>query len=142
MTFNEKSQWAYAFAAFVTSAVYFTWLAIRWADQPVDLIDYRTALLWTIGISMLIHALGTGMARGSVPKGQDKSDPRDREINRRGDAISFYVFSSLAAIPLILGLLEADAFWITNSLFAAFAFTAVLGVVLKAVLYRKGFTHA
>lgn len=141
MTFEEKSQWAYAFAAFTTAAVYFTWLAIQAADQPVARIDYRGALLWTIGASMIVHALGTGFVRESVPKGTDKADPRDRDINRRGDAISFYVFSALAAVPLILGLLEFDTFWIINSLFAAFAFTAVFGVVVKGILYRKGFSH-
>lgn len=138
MTFNEKSQWAYAFAAFTTAAVYFTWLALQLGTTPAAQVEYVTALLWTIGISMVIHSLGTGMARGSVPRGADTSDPRDRDINRRGDAISFYVFSALAAIPLILGLLDVPAFWIVNSLFAAFAFTAVFGVIVKAVLYRRG----
>lgn len=142
MTFEQKSQWAYAFAAFVTAAVYFTWLAIQIRDQSVDSIDYRGVLLWTIGISMLIHALGTGFVRGSTPKGQDKADPRDRDIANRGDAISFYVFSGLAAIPMILGLLDVDMFWVVNSLFAAFAFTAVFGVALKAVFYRRGLSHA
>lgn len=139
MTFEQKSQWAYAFAAFATATVYFTWLAIQAADQPVAEISYRGALLWTIGASMIIHALGTGFVRGSAPKGTDKADVRDRDIARRADAISFYVFSGLAAVPLMLGLLELDMFWIVNSLFAAFAFTAVFGVILKAAMYKKGF---
>lgn len=139
MTFHEKSQWAYAFAAFVTAAVYFAWLAIQLGDLPAEDINYRGAMLWTIGISMLIHSLGTGMVRGSTPKGQDRPDPRDSDVNRRGDALSFYVFSSLAAIPLVLALAEAPVFWVANVLFAAFAFTAVFGVVVKSVLYRKGF---
>lgn len=138
MTFEEKSQWAYAFAAFVTATVYFVWLGAQLADEPAAAIGYRGALLWTFGASMLIHAVGTGIARASVPRGADRADARDREVNRRGDALSFYVFSTLAAVPLVLGLIDVDAFWIVNSLFAAFALTAVSGVVVKAVLYRRG----
>ncbi len=139
MTTEEKNHWAYAFAAFATAAVYFTWLAIQAGSQPVGDIDYRTALLWTIGASMIIHAIGTSVVRSSAPRGTHAADPRDRDINRRGDALSFYIFSGLAAIPLILGLLELDMFWIVNALFAAFALTAIISVLLKAVLYRKGF---
>ncbi|PKQ25539.1 MAG: hypothetical protein CVT64_08950 [Actinobacteria bacterium HGW-Actinobacteria-4] len=139
MSFHEKSQWAYAFAAFVTAAVYFAWLGTQLGDTPAADIDYRGALLWTIGISMVIHALGTGFVRGATPKGEDKPDLRDRDVNRRGDALSFYVFSALAAGPLVLALVDAPMFWVANVLFAAFAFTAVFGVVAKSVLYRKGF---
>ena len=139
MTFHEKSQWAYAFAAFVTAAAYFAWLVTQLVDTPAGDIAYRGALLWTIGISMIINALGTGFVRGVTPKGGATADPRDNDVNRRGDAFSFYVFSALAAIPLALALLEAPMFWVANVLFAAFAFTAVFGVVVKAVLYRKGF---
>lgn len=138
MTFHLKSQWAYAFAAFATATVYFVWLGTQLASTAATDIDYRSALLWTIGASMIIHALGTGMVRGSMARGADTVDDRDREITRRGDAISFYLFSSLAAIPLALGLWGVDTFWITNSLFAAFAFTAVAGVVIKALYYWRG----
>jgi hypothetical protein len=139
MTFHEKSEWAYAFAAFATATVYFAWLGIQLGNAPAADIDYRGAMLWTIGVSMLVHSLGTGIVRGSTPKGADKADLRDKEVNRRGDALSFYVFSSLAAIPLVLALVNAPMFWVANVLFAAFAFTAVFGVVVKHVLYRKGF---
>ena len=56
-------------------------------------------------------------------------------ITQRGDALTFYVFSGLAAVPLALGLADVDPFWITNSLFFAFALAAVFGIVAKTALY-------
>ncbi len=138
MTFEEKTQWAYGFATLVTTVAYFCWLGGQLADEPAAAIGYRSALLWALGASILINAVGAGIARASVPEGADRADVRDREVNRRGDALSFYIFSVLAAVPLVLGLFEAHAFWIVNSLFAAFALTAVAGVVIRAVLYRRG----
>lgn len=138
MTFEERSQWAYAFAALATTLVYFTWLGLQLADRPAAQVEFVKPLLWTIGASMIVHALGTGFVRGSNPADADKRDDRDREVGRRADAISFLVFS-IAALPgFVLAIVDADTFWIANSLFAAYALTAVTGVVTRSVLYRRG----
>lgn len=137
MTFEQKTQWAYGFAALVTAVVYVVWLALKLDTTPAADIDYVPALLWTLGASFVIHSLGRGMAHGSRPKDR-VSDERDREVGRRGDALTFYVFSALASVPLVLGMLEVDPFWITNALFVAFATAAVFGVIVKSVLYARG----
>ncbi|MFW2512757.1 hypothetical protein ACNI3K_03165 [Demequina sp. SO4-13] len=137
MTFEQKTQWAYGFAALITTAAYVVWLAVQLDSTPAADVDYVPALLWTLGASFLIHSVGRGMASGARPKNQ-VTDERDREVTRRGDALTFVVFSALAAIPLVLGMLEVDPFWITNALFIAFAIAAVFGVVVKSVLYAKG----
>ncbi len=137
MTITEGYQRAYGFASFATAAAYFVWLAVQLSHTPPAEINYVPAMLWAIGASFVIHSLGRGSAAHAA-KGTDlRTDERDRDVTRRGDALSFYVFSYLAAVPLVLGLLEGDPFWITNSLFAAFAFAAVFGVVVKAILYSK-----
>lgn len=137
MTFEQKTQWAYGFAAAVTTIAYFAWLGVQLSTTPAGDVNYVPALLWTLGASFLIHSLGRGLAHGSRPKDR-VSDERDREVNRYGDALTFYVFSGLAAVPLVLGLFELDPFWITNALFAAFAVAAVFGVIAKSVIYAKG----
>lgn len=77
------------------------------------------------------------MAYGARPKDR-VTDARDRDVNRRGDVLTFYVFSALAAIPLALGLMGLDTFWITNALFLAFSITAVFSVAAKLAIYVKG----
>src|SRR5690554_2738582 len=137
MTFTQKTQVAYGFAALVTTGAYLVWLIIQLQQSAAPDVDYARALLWTLAASFLIHSLGRGMAYGARPKDRI-TDQRDADVNRRGDALTFYVFSALAAVPLALGIAGLDAFWIVNSLFFAFAISAVFGVAVKLVFYGKG----
>lgn len=136
MTFEQKTQWAYGFAALVTTLVYVGWLAFQLQDTAAQDLNYVPALLWTLLASFIIHSLGRGMAYGKRPSDR-RSDERDREVSRRGDALTFFVFSGLAAIPLALGMAGVDAFWITNSLYLAFAISAVFGVIAKSIIYGE-----
>lgn len=138
MTLSERYQWAYGFAAFVTAAAYFGWLGRQLTRTPVGEIEFVRPLLWTLLASLVIHALGRGVASGAARSGDEGRDERDRAVSRRAEAISFRVFSVLVAGPFVLSMIEVDPFWVTNSLFLAFAATAVLGVVLHAVYYRTG----
>ncbi len=137
MTITEAYQRAYGFASFATAAAYFVWLAVQLSHTPAAELNYVPAMLWAIGASFVINSLGRGSAAHAAKGTDRRTDERDRDVTRRGDALSFYVFSCLAAVPLVLGLLEVDPFWITNSLFGAFALAAVFGVVVKAVFYAK-----
>jgi len=137
VTFAHRLQWAYGFAAGVTTLVYVAWLGIQLSHTPAAEIDFVPALLWTLLASFIIHSLGRGAVMGARAKSR-VSDERDRAVTVRGDALSFYVFSVMAAVPLLLGLLEVEPFWITNTLFLAFAAAAVFGVIAKTVLYTKG----
>ena len=110
MTFAHRLQWAYGFAAGATTLAYVVWLALQLRHTPAADVDYVPALLWTLGASFVIHALGRGAAAGAR-RGDRVADERDRAVATRGDALTFYVFSVLAA---------------------------VFGVVTKSVLYAKG----
>jgi hypothetical protein len=139
MTFQEKSLWAYGFASLVIPAVYLTWLARKLADTAdVADISYVCALVWAIGAGIVVNMVGNTLVRGSNLSKADKSDRRDREIRVRGDAVNFIVFSILVVVPFILAMRDAETFWIANSIYVAYVLTAVIGVVIKAVLYRKG----
>lgn len=138
MTLAQRSQHAYACAALATASVYAVWLLIQVGRRPVSEIDYVVPLLWTLGASMLVHALGNGVVRASRERDEPAQDERDKAVAVRGDALTFYVFSGLVAVPFVLGMLQVDPFWITNSLFAAFSLAAVFGVIAKSVLYARG----
>ncbi|MBN2177432.1 MAG: hypothetical protein JW722_07225 [Demequinaceae bacterium] len=138
MTFEEKNLWAYGVASLVVPVAYFGWLVAQAQDTPAAEIGYLPALLWAIGLGIALNILGGIVAGLSNPAEVGKKDQRDRDVTRRGDAISFYVFSIAAAGPLVLAMADADTFWIANTLYAAYALTAVVGVAVKIVSYRKG----
>src|SRR5690554_2799275 len=102
MTFTQKTQVAYGFAVLVTTGIYMVWLALQLQHTAAQDIEYVPALLWTLLASFIIHSLGRGMAYGARPKDR-LSDERDRNVTRHGDALTFYVFSALAAVPFLLG---------------------------------------
>lgn len=137
MTITERYQWAYGIAVLLTSGAYFVWLGVQLASQPAQSIQYVVPLLWTLVASFIVHTFGRGFA-AHASRNDPHTDERDRTIGQRADALSFFVFSALAAAPLILGLAGADAFWITNALFLAFSLTAVIGVGLRVWFYRTG----
>src|SRR5690554_1237297 len=99
MTFTQKTQMAYGFAALVTTCVYVVWLLAQLQHTDAQDINYVPALLWTLLASFIIHSLGRGMAHGARPKDR-VVDQRDAQVNQRGDALTFFVFSVLAAVPL------------------------------------------
>lgn len=137
MAITEGYQWAYAFAVAVTSGAYFAWLGIQLGSAPADDIEFVKPLLWTLLASFIVHSLGRGIAANAALS-ESRVDDRDRQVSRSGDAFSFFIFSALAAVPLVLGLAGASAFWLTNALFLAFSVAAIVNVAIKAVLYRKG----
>jgi hypothetical protein len=137
MTVTERYQWAYGIAVALTSGAYFVWLGIQLSDTAATDIDYVSPLLWTLLASFIVHTFGRGFA-AHASRGDLTADGRDREVGRRADALSFFVFSILVAGAMALGLFGLDAFWITNALFLAFSLTAVFNVVAKAYYYRRG----
>ena len=64
---------------------------------------------------------------------------RDKEINRRGEYVGFYVMSVAAIVPLGLAMAKIDQFWIANALYLAFVLAALASSVVKIVAYRRGF---
>ncbi len=136
MTLTERYQWAYGSAALLTTLVYVVWLGVQLTHTTAADIQYVKPLLLTLLASFVVHSFGRGAAKGSTAAADAVVDERDREITQRADALTFYVFSGLAAVPLVLGLLGTHPFWITNTLYLAFATAAVFGVVVKTALYR------
>lgn len=78
------------------------------------------------------------VGRDRLTKGADKSDERDREINRSGE----YIGQSLVAIggvaALGMSMAELSHFCIANSIYLAFMLSALLGSAVKVVAYRRG----
>lgn len=138
MTFEQKNHLAYGLASLIVLVAYLVWLLGQIQESPVEDIAYLGPLLWAIGIGIVLNMILGAVARGTNPAEADKKDIRDRDINRRGDAVGFYVFSIAASGPLVLAMVGAHQFWIANSLYVAYALTAVIGSAVKLAAYRMG----
>jgi cell division protein FtsW (lipid II flippase) len=139
MSFEEKGTWV---SLLVTVGTYVAYLIIilgRADGAPLTEVSYVSTLLWTIGIAIGLQIIGRIAVAVAKPSEADKSDVRDKEINRFGDYVgqSLVVVGGLAA--LIMAMAEVDHFWIANTLYLAFVLSGILAAVTKLVAYRRGF---
>lgn len=143
MSFAEKRSWIYAAIAVVIPVIYLSIVLRRLngtgvAAVAVADIGYITPMLTAIGAAMVLNIGATITAAALAPGDADRKDERDRQINRLGEYVAFYVMSIVALVPLGLAMAEADYFWIANALYVAFVLAALASAVVKIVAYRRG----
>lgn len=129
----------------VTLAVYAGYLVLLLGQpRPLGLAatEYVRPLLYSIGIAIAASIALDILIGIFTGRGDARSDQRDREIYRSGEAIgqSFVVIGGVAA--LVLALLRAEHFWIANAVYLAFVLSAVLASVAKIAFYRGGYHRA
>lgn len=143
MSFEEKSTWLYGLIAAVVPTWYFATMLGRVRETPVAEIDYVAPMLAAIAIAIAANIVGTILvAIGSaIASGEDadRSDERDKSINRFGDYWAYYVLSIGVAGALILTFVQLDHFWIANAIYLAFVLASLTSVTLKLFAYRRGF---
>jgi hypothetical protein len=139
VSFEEKSTWIYAVTALLAGAVYTVIVGGQVATTPVAEIEYVWPMVAVIVGSVVLSVVGVIAISIAAPREADKRDERDHLVNRRGDQAGFQVLGILALVPLVLAFIEAEHFWIANSLFAAFVLTAVISSAVKIAAYRRGF---
>ena len=147
MSNEEKGQWVYLVAIVVTYAGYLV-ITLRQLGQtaPAD-IDYGPIILWAIGIGVILAIVGRiaveiGARISDEMAGHGEAqdaDIRDRDIGRFGEYVAGTVLGVGMVVPFVLTLAELDYFWIANAMYLAFVVSAVVGVVVKLVAYRRGF---
>ena len=139
MSVEERNAWVMLVVAPVGYVVYLSWVLGEAAGGALQAVEYRPAMLWTIGgaiVAAIVVSIVFGMF--SMP-GKTIKDQRDRDIYRLGEYTgqSFVVIGALAG--LILAMLKLDAFWIANAIYLCFVLSALLGSLAKIGLYRFGF---
>jgi hypothetical protein len=138
MTFTERNVWVFAVVSLAAFLVYVAVILSRAQDVPIEDVDYIAPMLWSIGLAIVASIIGT-IVISIVWRGDaDKKDQRDKEIDRIGEYTgqSFLVIGGLAG--LILAMVEADWFWIANTLYLGFVLSAMLSSATKIGLYRRG----
>ena len=138
MSFEEKGNWVYLLVSVVTYVAYLSVILGRAQDVPVTDVPYISTMLWTIGIAIALSIVGNIGVAISKPSEADKSDVRDKDINRFGEYVGGIVLAVGMLAPFGLALAESDYFWIANAMYLAFVLSALTSSVVKVVAYRRG----
>ncbi|TXK40820.1 hypothetical protein [Nonomuraea sp. C10] len=139
MSSEEKRSWIYLVVGVGVYAVYFVVVLSQVPGADVARIAYVRPMLIAIGAGIGLGIVANIAAAVASPKEAGRTDERDRQINRLGDYVGFYVMSIAALVPLALAMAEAAHFWIANALYLAFVLATVVSSAVKIVLYRRGF---
>jgi ABC-type enterochelin transport system permease subunit len=139
MSYEEKGTWVYLVVAIVGSTVYLSLVLPEFlSGTPADQIEYVPVMLWVIGGAIVASIIGRILVEIFSPSDSTKGDIRDKEIDRLGERVgnSFVVLGALGA--LVLAMLDADGFWIANTVYLCFVLSAILSSITKLIAYRRG----
>ena len=139
MSSEEKRAWIYVVVATGVAAVYFATVLAKVPGTDVATIAYVWPMLTAIGVGIGAGIVLNIIAAIISPKDAGKTDVRDKEINRLGEYVGFYVMSIAAIVPLGLAMANAEQFWIANTLYLAFVLAALASAIVKIHAYRRGF---
>jgi hypothetical protein len=138
MSFEEKRSWIYVVVAAAVAGAYFAIVLAKVPGTDVSEIAYVGPMLTAIGVGIGAGIVLTVAAAVASPKDAGRTDERDKQINRLGEYVAYYVMSICAVVPLGLAMADVEHFWIANSLYLAFVLAAIASAVVKIVAYRRG----
>lgn len=138
MSSEEKRTWISAVVGVAVPAVYLAIVLSKVAGTGVARIAYVGPMLTSIGVGIGASIVLTIVAAIASPRDAGKTDERDREVNRRGEYVGFYVMSIAAIVPLVLAMAKVEHFWIAHALYLAFVLAALASAAVKIVAYRRG----
>jgi hypothetical protein len=123
---------------FAVPVAYLATILSKVPGTDVARIAYVRPMLTAIGVGIGAGIVLTIVAAMASPRDAGRTDERDREINRRGEYVGFYVMSIVAIVPLVLAMAKVEHFWIAHALYLAFVLAALASAVVKIVAYRRG----
>ena len=138
MAQEEKVAWIGLVVGLVTGVVYTAVLLSRAAGGPLVETPYVDAMLWSVGIGVIVTAVVTIVVAVLTRRDGHGTDVRDRQISARAEHTARAVLVVAGLGALVLAMLEADHFWIAHALFVGFYLSAVLEGITKVALYRGG----
>jgi hypothetical protein len=150
MPFAEKVNWVNVGVTVVVATLYFVVVLGQLGQHAAGEIAYQVPLLTAVGasivltiVSTILVAIGAGISsaiEGGDPADDiDRKDERDKDIERRGEVIGYYVASAGVVGVMAITMLGYPHFWIANGLYGSFAVASIISSVVKIVAYHRGF---
>ncbi|MTV27005.1 hypothetical protein FTX61_16515 [Nitriliruptoraceae bacterium ZYF776] len=137
--FEERNAWVMLVTATVA---YVAYVAVVGPDllgaADVTRVGYRAALLWAVGLSIVVQVAATVATSAGLSARDRTRDERDRAVGRIAEQVgqAFVVLAGVGA--LVLALLEVAHVWIANALYLGFTLSAVTASVTRIVGHRRG----
>lgn len=138
MSSEEKRTWIAALVGLVVPIAYLATVLSKVPGADVARIAYVVPMLASIGVGIGAGIVLAIVAAVVPPRDADRTDERDREINRRGEHVGFLVMSIAATVPLVLAMAKVEHFWIAHALYLAFVLAALASAAARIVAYRRG----
>lgn len=140
MTFEEKSTWVGAIVAVGGFVAYLSALLARADGSDISEVPFFDLLLiYGIGIPIVVTIVVVIVITAIWHRDSQTADQRDKAIDRHGEYVAGILLAVLMIVPFGLAIADVDNFWIANSMYLAFMISAVIGGIVKIVVYRRGF---
>ena len=139
MTFLEKSNWVALIVAVPTLLAYLALVVPQVLSKPIAEVSWVQPMIFTIVGFIVANVLGNVVAAASNPGEADKSDERDREIDRFGERVGNWLIIAGSCAALVLAMTGADHFWIANAIFLGGMAAALVSSVTKIAAYHGPF---
>jgi len=122
----------------LTLGGYGLFLSSRVGSTPVTEIDYVPTLVGAIALAVVLCIVGRILLEVVSQSESYKADVRDRDIGRLGEYVGGLLLGLAMLVPFVLAIIEAEHFWIANSIYLGLAVSAFVGTAVKVVAYRRG----
>jgi hypothetical protein len=139
MAFMEKSNWVVLVVAVPTLLVYLALVVPQVIGKQIAEVSWVQPMIFTIIGFVVANVLGNVVAAFTNPGEADKSDQRDKEIDRFGERVGNWLVIAGAIAALVLAMTRADHFWIANAIFLGGIAGALVSSVTKIAAYRGPF---
>jgi predicted membrane channel-forming protein YqfA (hemolysin III family) len=139
MSWEEKRAWIALVVAIVTFSGYCVVVLVGADGGSLEEVAYRSTFLWSIGVSIVSSIVLEALAGGSLPKGERRTDARDRQIFRDAEFAGHWLLVAGAFAAMVMALTEADHFWIANVIYLSFTLAQILSSLVKIAAYRRGY---
>ncbi len=142
MVYEERNKWSALVVTLITTIAYVIVVIQAAEGGPLTEVEWWPIMAWTIGVSIVATVVVSvlwGIIAGMFdPDGVGKSDQRDRDISRMGDRVGYFAIVIGGLGVIVLSAVEADTFWIANTMFFGFALSAIVGGIASVIAYRRG----
>lgn len=138
MSYNEKSAWAVGASLLIVSAWYVTTLAREAGGGAVAAVEYRGLVLVGVVLLAVLATVTHIVLAASDPASAGVADERDKRYNQLGEYVGGFVLGTGVLLALGLTVVEADHFWIGNTILAALVLSELTSLGTRIVLYRSG----
>ena len=140
MTFEERTTWVSAIVAVGGFIGYVSALMARAGGGDISEVPFVDLMLtYGIGIPIVVTIALVIVVTAIWHRDSQTKDQRDKAIDRHGEYVAGILLAVLMIVPFGLALADVDQFWIAHAMYLAFFTSALVGAIVKIVVYRRGF---